>query len=158
MKKTVQIISILLICLWVAPAFALDPSFKSMETLREEAKADKKALTAENLKLTDTDGKAFWPIYESYQKDITKVNEKLVNLIKDYAKEYREKSLSDSKAQQLVQDYLALEEDMTNLKKSYLKKFTGVIPAKKVMTYYQLENKIQSIVKFDMAIEIPLAQ
>jgi hypothetical protein len=158
MKKTLQIISILLICLWVAPAFALDPSFKSMETLREEAKADKKALTAENLKLTDTEGKAFWPIYESYQKDITKVNEKLVNLIKDYAKEYRERSLSDKKAKQLINDYMVIEEDLLNLKKSYLKKLSAVLPDKKLMTYFQMENKIQAILRFDCAINIPLAE
>jgi hypothetical protein len=129
-----------------------------MEIVREAAKSNKRALVALNLQLTEAEDKAFWPVYDSYQKVLGKITERLVSLIQDYAKEYREKSLSDSKAQQLVQDYLALEEDMTNLKKSYLKKFTAVIPAKKVMTYYQLENKIQSIVKFDMAIEIPLAQ
>ena len=48
MKKTVLIISLLLICLWVAPAFGLDPSPNSMETLREEAKAGKKALPCIN--------------------------------------------------------------------------------------------------------------
>jgi len=158
MKKTLPIISILLICLWVAPVFALDPSPKSMETLREEAKADKKALTAENLKLTDTEGKAFWPIYESYQKDIAKVNERLVNLIKDYAKEYRERSLSDKKAKQLISDYIVIEEDLLKLKKSYLEKLSAVIPDKKVMTYFQMENKIQAIIRFDCAINIPLAE
>jgi hypothetical protein len=29
---------------------------------------------------------------------------------------------------------------------------------KKVMTYYQLENKIQAVIRFDLAGEIPLAQ
>ena len=157
--KTIRIICILLVCLWVAPVFAQDkPTDTTMEIVREAAKSNKRALVALNLQLTEAEDKAFWPVYDSYQKVLGKITERLVSLIQDYAKEYREKSLSDSKAQQLVQDYLALEEDMTNLKKSYLKKFTGVIPAKKVMTYYQLENKIQSIVKFDMAIEIPLAQ
>jgi hypothetical protein len=158
MKKIVQIISILLICLWVAPTFALDPSPQSMEILRDAVKADKKALTALNLKLTDTEGKAFWPIYESYQKDITKVNEKLVNLIMDYAKEYRERSLSDKKAKKLISDYMVIEEDLLNLKKSYLKKLSAVLPDKKLMTYFQMENKIQAILRFDCAINIPLAE
>jgi hypothetical protein len=158
MKRTVQIITILLICLWVTPAFAHEFSSKAMETLREEAKADKKALTAENLKLTDTEGKAFWPIYESYQKDIAKVNERLVNLIKDYAKEYKARSLSDKKAKQLISDYMVIEEDLLKLKKSYLKKLSAVLPDKKVMTYFQMENKIQAIIRFDCALGIPLAE
>jgi hypothetical protein len=158
MKKTLPIISILLICLWVAPAFALDPSLNAMETLRQEAKADKKALTAENLKLTDSEDKAFWPIYESYQKDITKVNERLINLIKDYAKEYKARSLSDKKAKQLISDYMVIEEDLLKLKKSYLEKLSAVLPDKKVMTYFQMENKIQAIIRFDCALNIPLAE
>ena len=158
MKKIIQIISILLICLWVAPAFALDPSPKSMETLREEAKADKKALTAENLKLTDAESKAFWPLYESFQKDISKINERRSNLVKDYAKDYRERSLTDQKAKQIISTYLAIEEDLLKLTKSYLEKLSGVIPDKKLMTYWQMENKIQSIIRFDCAINIPLAE
>lgn len=158
MKKTLPIISILLICLWVAPVFAQDPSANSMEILREAAKANKKALTALNLKLTDSEDKAFWPVYESFQKDITKVNERLVNLIKDYAKEYKARSLSDKKAKQLISDYMVIEEDLLKLKKSYLKKLSAVLPDKKVMTYFQMENKIQAIIRFDCAINIPLAE
>ena len=76
----------------------------------------------------------------------------------DYAKEFNASSLTDEKAKQLMKDYLASEEDIIKLKKSYLTKFDSVIPGKKVMTYYQLENKIQAIVRFDLAGEIPLAQ
>jgi hypothetical protein len=158
MKKTLLIVSILFICLWVAPAFAQDPSPQSMEILRDAAKSNKKALVALNLKLTDTEGKVFWPIYESYQKDIAKVNERLINLIKDYAKEYKARSLTDEKAKQLISDYIVIEEDLLKLKKSYLEKVSAVIPDKKMMTYFQLENKIQAIIRFDVAINIPLAE
>ena len=158
MKRTVQIISILLICLWVAPIFAQELSTNSMEALREAAKSNKKALVALNLNLTDTEGKAFWPIYESYQKDIAKVNERLIALIKDYAKEYKARSLTDEKAKQLISDYIVIEEDLLKLKKSYLEKVSAVIPDKKMMTYFQLENKIQAIIRFDVAINIPLAE
>ncbi len=158
MKKTLPIISILLICLWVAPAFALDPSLNAMETLRQEAKADKKALTAENLKLTDTEGKAFWPLYESFQIDIAKINERRYNLIKDYAKEYKARSLSDKKAKEIISTYLVIEEDLLKLTKSYLDKLSAVLPDKKVMTYWQMENKIQAIIRFDCALNIPLAE
>jgi len=158
MKRTVQIISILFICLWVAPSFAQELSAKSMEALREAAKSNKKALVALNLKLTETEDKAFWKIYESYQKDIAKANERLINLINDYAKEYKARSLTDEKAKQLISNYLAIEEDLLKLKKSYFEKVSAVIPDKKAMTYFQIENKIQAIIRFDCAINIPLAE
>jgi hypothetical protein len=158
MKKIVQIIIILFICLWVAPVFAQELSSKSMDALREAAKSNKKALVALNLKLTETEDKVFWKVYESYQKDIAKVNERLLNLIKDYAKEYKAKSLTDEKAKQLTSNYLVIEEDLLKLKKSYLEKVSAVIPDKKAMTYFQIENKIQAIIRFDVAVNIPLAE
>ena len=158
MKRTAQIICILFICLWVASSFAQELSTKSMETLREAAKSNKKALVALNLKLTETEDKAFWKIYESYQKDIAKANERLINLINDYAKEYKAKSLTDEKAKQLISNYLVIEEDRLKLKKSYLEKVSAVIPDKKVMAYFQMEEKIQAIIRFDCAINIPLAE
>lgn len=58
-----------------------------------------------------------------------------------------------SKSMELVRDAAK----SIKLKKSYLSKFDAVIPGKKVMTYYQLENKIGAVIRFDLAGEIPLA-
>ncbi len=129
-----------------------------MQALRGKVKVDKKTLVEENLKLTDTEGKDFWPIYESYQKDLVKINERRLSLIKDYAKEYKARSLTDEKAKQIISNYLVIEEDLLNLTKSYLNKFGAVIPDKKLMTYWQIENKIQAIIRFDGAVNIPLAE
>lgn len=157
--KTLRIICTMLVCLlWVAPVFSQGQSTKSMQLVRDAAKSNKKALVAVNLKLTVTEEKGFWPLYDSFQGELDKINERLGNLIVDYAKEFNANSLSDEKAKQLMKDYLASEEDIIKLKKSYLSKFGSVIPGKKVMTYYQLENKIQAVIRFDLAEAIPLAQ
>jgi hypothetical protein len=156
--KPSGIVCTLLVCLWGAPLFAQEQSTKSMDIVREAAKSNKKALVALNLQLTDTEEKAFWPLYDSFQSSLDKINERLANLIVDYAKEYNARSLSHEKARELTKDYLSREEDIINLKKSYLGKFNAVLPGKKVMAYYQLENKIQAVIRFDLASQIPLAQ
>ena len=156
--KASRIVCLLLVCLWIAPAFAQDTSTKSMEIVREAAKSNKKAFIALNLKLTAEEEKGFWPLYDSYQTALDKINERLGNLIVGYAKEYNAQSLSDEKAMQLITDYLAAEEDIIKLRKSYLSKFSAVIPGKKVMVYYQLENKIQAVIRYDLAMQIPLAE
>jgi len=156
--KTVRIICALLVCMvWVAPVVAQEGSSKSMELVRDAAKSNKKALIAVNMQLTPAEEKGFWPVYDSYQADLDKITERLGKLIVDYAKEFNADSLSDAKAKELMKSYLACEEDIIKLKKSYLSKFDAVIPGKKVMTYYQLENKIGAIIRYDMAGQIPLA-
>jgi len=142
---------------WVAPVVAQEGSPKSMELVRDAAKSNKKALIAVNLQLTPAEEKGFWPVYDSYQADLDKITGRLGNLIVDYAKEFNADSLSDAKAKELMKNYLACEEDIIKLKKSYLSKFDAVLPGKKVMTYYQLENKIGAVIRYDMAQEIPLA-
>lgn len=156
--KTFQIVCALFVCmLWVNPVLSQEESTKSMELVRDAAKSNKKALIAVNLQLTAAEEKGFWPLYDSYQAELDKINERLAKLIVDYAKESNARTLSDEKAKQLIKDYLACEEDIIKLKKSYLGKFDAVIPGKKVMTYYQLENKIGAVIRFDLAGEIPLA-
>ena len=156
--KASRMVCLLLVCLWIVPVFAQDTSTKSMEIVREAAKSNKKAFIALNVKLTAEEEKGFWPLYDSYQTALEKINERLGNLIVGYAKEYNAQSLSDEKAMQLITDYLAAEEDIIKLRKSYVSKFSAVIPGKKVMVYYQLENKIQAVIRYDLAMQIPLAE
>ena len=156
--KTSRILSLLLVCLWVVPVFAQEASTKTMDIVQEAAKSNKKALIAVNLKLTEAEEKGFWPLYDSYQIALDKIQERQLNLIKDYAKEYNANSLTDEKAKQLMADYLASEEDIIKLKKSYLSKFDAVISGKKAVTYLQLENKIEAIIAYEMAGQIPLVE
>jgi hypothetical protein len=129
-----------------------------MDIVKDAAKSNKKALIAVNLKLTEAEEKAFWPLYDGYQADLEKIQQQQLTLIKDYAKEYNANSLTDEKAKQLMTDYLSTEEDTIKLKKSYLSKLDKVIPGKKAVTYLQLENKIQAIIQYDMAGQIPLVE
>jgi hypothetical protein len=69
-----------------------------MKLVRDAAKSNKKALVALNLKLTEAEEKGFWPLYDSFQGELDKINERLGNLIVDYAKEFNANSLTDEKA------------------------------------------------------------
>jgi len=95
-------------------------------------------------------------VYDSYQKDMETMNQKIGDLILDYAKNYE--TLTDPKADELLKKNLSLENKILQLKKSYLPKFSAVLPAKKVARYYQLENKIQAVMRYDLAEKIPLVK
>ncbi len=45
-----------------------------MEILRQKIKADKKLIVASNMQLTEAEAKKFWPIYDSYQSDLSKIS------------------------------------------------------------------------------------
>ncbi len=154
--KWMRFVWVLLICSFALTAFAQQPSKGTMDAVRDSLKAQKRAFVGVNMELTQAEDAKFWPVYDSYQKDLGKINEKMVAMIVDYAKNYE--TLTDGKANQLLTTNLALEKDLLKLKESYLPKFSAVLPQKKVARYYQLENKIQAVIRYDLAERIPLAK
>jgi hypothetical protein len=134
-----------------------DQPASNMEILRDKLKADKKLLIAQNLGLTEAEAKVFWPVYEEYQKELQAINQRLGKAIESYAQEYNAKTLTDDKAKTLMTEALDIEEAEVALKKKYMDRLNGVVPAIKAARYMQMENKIRALLKFDLAAEIPLA-
>ena len=154
--KSLAVILIALCAAVATPLLAQDKPADNKAVVLEKAKADKKLLVAENMQLTEGEAKAFWPVYESYQRDLGKINDRLVKLIDDYAASYQ--TMTDAAANKLVDEAVAIESDRTKLAQSYLPKFKKVLPATKVARYYQIENKIRAVLNYELAEKIPLVQ
>jgi len=115
-------------------------------------------LVAMNMELTDSEAKSFWPIYEQYQKDLQKINQRIVKVLDGYADDYRNKSLTDDKARKLIDEALAIDKAEADLKSAYAPKLGKVLTAIKVARYLQIENKIRAVVKYDIASGVPLVR
>ena len=140
-----------------APANA-DKGAKNMEILREKLKADKKLIIATNMKLTDAEAKAFWPIYDAYQKDIAAINDRMVKVVMDYADAYNKGPVSNEAAKKLLNEALSIEEAEVKLKRSYVPKLEKAVSDVKVALYLQIENKIRALLRFELAANIPLVE
>jgi hypothetical protein len=137
-------------------ALAQDKSADNMPILVEKMRADKKLLVATNMALTEQEAAAFWPVYEAYQKDLAALNDRLKNMIKNYANAYNQGALADDTANKLLDESLAIEAAELEMRRSYVAKFGKALPATKVARYYQIENKMRAAVKYDLAGGIPL--
>jgi hypothetical protein len=156
-KKRTALYSFVLL-LFAGLGTAQEKPASNMEILRDKIKADKKLLIAENLKLTESQAKAFWPIYDEYQKELQALNQRLSTLIQSYAKEYNAATVTDDKAKSLLNEAIAIDEAEVALRKKYAQRLEGVIPAKEAARYLQMENKIRALIRYDLATEIPLVQ
>lgn len=156
--KLARILAILLAAALAAPAIAQDKGDTSMEILREKIKADKKLVVAKNMDLSETEARAFWPIYEAYQKELDAINARLGRAITAYAEAYRKGPISNELAMQLLDEGLAVEEAETALKRSYVPKLNKALPAAKTARYIQIESKIRALVRMELAGNIPLVE
>jgi hypothetical protein len=148
------VIAVVLIGFVSAPAVAQDND--NMEILREKLRADKKLIVAENMQLSDAEGKTFWPVYDAYQEEKSKLADRRRQVIQDYAANFR--NLPDKVAKDLVDRSLAIKQDDVKLMAAYLPKFRQAVGDKKAARFYQIEYKIDAVVNFELAANIPLAQ
>jgi predicted outer membrane protein len=139
-------------------AMAQDQTADNTAIVREKVRADKKLLVAANMELTEQEAAAFWPVYEAYQKDLGALNERTRKAIESYATAYNAGAVPDETAKKLLDEALAIEAAEVDLRKSYVPKFSKVLPAAKVARYYQIEQKIRAAIKYELANGIPLVQ
>ncbi|HET6516567.1 MAG TPA: hypothetical protein VFG09_15545, partial [Thermodesulfovibrionales bacterium] len=137
-----------------ATAMGQDKSADNMQIVLEKIRADKKLLVAENMQLTQSEAKGFWPIYERYQEELFLLRTRTINLIKDYADAFD--NMTDDKAKKLLGEYMTIETLGLKLRKAYLPKFRKVLSPVKTARYYQIENKIQAALYYELAQNIPL--
>jgi predicted outer membrane protein len=158
-RKVAMRVAFAAIALSLAPlGWAQDKPADNMQILRDKIKADKKLVVATNMELTESEAKNFWPIYEEYQKDLQKINRRIVTLLESYAADFRSKTLTDDKAKKLIDEALAIEQAEANMKSTYAPKLSKALPVRKVARYLQIENKIRAVIKYDLAQGVPLVQ
>jgi hypothetical protein len=141
-----------------APAMAQTAGTTNMEILRQKLKADKKLVVAENLKLTDAEGAAFWPVYDAYQKDLQAINQRMTAAVLAYADAYNKGPVSNDVAKKLLDEAVAIDEAEVKVKSAAVPKILAVLPAAKAARYIQIENKIRAALRYELAANIPLVE
>ena len=157
-KKTLGMMTAVMLLASASPALAQDKRADNMQILRDKIRADKKLVVATNMELTESEAKNFWPIYNEYQKDLQNINGRIVAVLESYAADLKSKSLTDDKAKQLIDEALAIDQAEANLKSTYAPKLSKALPVRKVARYLQIENKIRAVVKYDLAQGVPLVR
>ncbi len=155
MKKAAFVAFMVLLSLSLSPVLlSAQTQADEEELVKSLLQTGKKAIIVDNMGFTEDESRAFWPVYNEFQQAKQKLNERTLKAVKDYMENYE--TMTNEKAEAFLREYLAIEKERTDLKSAFLPKFIKVLPAKKVARYYQLENKIETIVKYEFVKEVPL--
>lgn len=157
-KRFLALVTIaVLVCLG-SPALAAEPAAPASETkldlLLSSIRANRKALIAVNLNLTPEQDQKFWPLYDQYQKEMNVVGDRMGAIVKEYIESFQ--TISDEKALQLSTDYLDAEAERIKIKRNYIGEFAKILPGRTVARFYQLENKMDAVIRYDLASTIPV--
>ena len=154
MKRRSVLMFMVLVILWAFTATAQDKPANNMQFVVDKIRADKKLFIAENVQLTEVEARAFWPVYEKYQDELFLLRAHTMKLINDYANAYGK--MDNVIAKSLLDEYMTIETLGLKLRQTYLPKFRNVLPDVKTVRYYQIENKIEAALMYELAAKIPL--
>jgi hypothetical protein len=126
------------------------------QVLLKQVMTDKRSVYTATLALSDSESRAFWPIYDEYEAKVKKLDDRFLDLVNRFAAEYD--SLSDAEAAEMLKEKMAIEKDRMALKQTYTRRIAKALPARKALRYAQVETRIENILRRDVYGLIPLAR
>lgn len=126
------------------------------QIILKQLQTDKRTVYAQSLKLTDSESRAFWPIYDEYETAAKKLDDQFLALVNEFAAKYA--TMNDADAAGMLKTKMSIEQQRMALKQKYTKKIAKVLPATKALRYAQVETRIENMIRGDVYSLIPLAQ
>lgn len=149
MKKLVILIVVFFVALLNAQEID-----RYLELLRSDLKAQKVAIITEAMKFTSEESEKFWPLYREYELKRSKIDDKILKLIKEYAESYE--TMVDKRARDLMNTNLDLAEEKIDLRKEYFKKFDKILGATKAARFIQIDNQLDQLISVQISTQLPL--
>lgn len=127
---------------------------KDLALLRRDLRGDKKKLIALNVPLTETEATKFWPVYDEYAGEMSKVYDEFYSIIREYAA--NQKTLTDAQASSLINKWAALQVQQAQTRQKYIPIVEKVIPSRKAALFFQVDRRLYGLMDLQVASQIPL--
>ena len=131
-----------------------EPTIDStIAVVRANMQADRTTLITTGMNFSDKDGAAFWPIYQQYEYERARLDNRRVAVIKEYTQKYP--NLTDTEAKEMAEQMFEFDARLAAAKKRYYKKFNKVLPALTVTKFFQLERRIDLLMDMNVEASLP---
>jgi hypothetical protein len=116
----------------------------------------RQAIVTAVMDLAPKEAEAFWPLYREYRMEMAKVGDRVSKLLVQYSEQYD--TLTDEQATAIMKEWLGVEKAKNNVKSKYVSRFQKILPARKVMRFFQADNKLDAMLSAQLASIVPLAR
>jgi 1-aminocyclopropane-1-carboxylate deaminase/D-cysteine desulfhydrase-like pyridoxal-dependent ACC family enzyme len=127
---------------------------RDLALLRRDLKSDKKKLIALNVPLTETEATKFWPVYDEYTGEMSKIYDEFYGIIKEYAA--NQKTLTDAQASIMINKWAAIQVKQAQTRQRYIPIVEKVIPSRKAALFFQVDRRLYGLMDLQVASQIPL--
>lgn len=103
-------------------------------------KALKIAFITDRLDLSEKEAEKFWPIYNKFDDAEAKLKFRDLRAIKAKVRNKFD-SLSDAEAAQMLEEIIAIEDELYKIRAKYISELKTILPAKKIMLLKAVEDE-----------------
>ena len=148
--------ALVLFVIFVGAAFGASAQTEdsSIKLARSAVETERQELLAANLELGEALRDVFWPLYTEYRSAVNKILDAKVEFYERFFSSYE--TLSDTEALTLLDEHFEFKQQLLDVQKTYSKKMRAVLPGRIVARFFQIENKMDIIVDYEMTGEFPL--
>ncbi|MFK7815214.1 MAG: hypothetical protein AB8B92_02665 [Gammaproteobacteria bacterium] len=133
------------------PVFAND-----LENALMELNEKKKTMIANSMEFTGNQDEVFWAVYSDYEKELDSIIKDEYELIQKYNSKYKDNTISEQSASNMLAKIFRIQGRELQIKQIYLGKFQEVLPKNQVLRFYQIDNKVDALIGYDLAKLLPL--
>jgi len=108
------------------------------------------------MQLTAAEAAKFWPVYDAYQQELERVVQRENRALLDYIN--AESTMTDANAKRIAREFLKAEDEEQALRQKQLRRVLAVLPGRKAARYLQIETKLRTLQRYDVAERIPLVR
>lgn len=124
-----------------------------MALLRKDVRSQKKQIIAENMDLNDAEAEKFWPVYNQYASELSRLYDKELALLNGYADNYN--SMTDEQAENYIRKRAEIEESVMQLRLKYVPAFRKVLSGRETALFYQLDWRLGLAINIEL-VQVPL--
>jgi hypothetical protein len=126
----------------------------AVKMLRADVGQDRRDIVAAAMLLTPSEAKTFWPLYDEYRAEQHQLGDRKLQLIKDFIA--KRDTMTDEQAEKLRKEAFAIEKKRISIKEDYAEKMSQVLSARTVTRFFQIDNKFDAVVDATLAAHVPL--
>ena len=122
---------------------------QDFQLLRKDVRSQKKQIVAANMDLTDAEAEKFWPVYDRYTADLSKIYDSKMAIIGEYLDSY--KTMTGDQAESYIRRRAATEEDVMQLRIKYVPEFRKVLSGRQTALFFQIEWRLDLMINLQLA-------
>jgi hypothetical protein len=122
--------------------------------LRKDFKKEKAAIMSEMMALNPEESAKFWPVYDSYDKELTKVGDEQLAYFRMYIENYA--TLTDQQATTIANGLLSALDKRNALQKKYFAKVSEALNPTLAARFVQVEHQLLLIMDLQIASTLPV--